>query len=192
MQLQLSLGTLLLIYKCFQIGSWFGKGKRLLCFLSVSMSVIVITIFNPFPNYKFYLKEFANDNLKFGENGRKFSKRVENTVGNGEIGSLLAISPFPILFSKDLYCRHVITRACLGKGYHTIFTVWQNFGPNQIDNIYKWHNVVQIMNSVRDMGRKYCGKRRKKCCLPTLYFSHSFFWKAFFFAVVKKTGLFGK
>ena len=27
-----------------------------------------------------------------------------------------AISPFPTVFSKDLYCRHVKTRACLGKG----------------------------------------------------------------------------
>ena len=30
--------------------------------------------------------------------------------------SLWAISPFPTLFSKDFYCRHVKTRACLGKG----------------------------------------------------------------------------
>ena len=30
--------------------------------------------------------------------------------------SLRAISPFPIVFSKVLYCRHVKTRACLGKG----------------------------------------------------------------------------
>ena len=30
--------------------------------------------------------------------------------------SLRAISPFPAAFSKDLYCRHVKTRACLGKG----------------------------------------------------------------------------
>ena len=30
--------------------------------------------------------------------------------------SLRAISPFPTVFSKDLYCRHVKTRACLGKG----------------------------------------------------------------------------
>ena len=27
------------------------------------------------------LKEFADDNLKFDENGRKLSKRVENAVG---------------------------------------------------------------------------------------------------------------
>ena len=31
------------------------------------------------------LKEFTDDNFKFDENGRKLSKRVENTVGKGEI-----------------------------------------------------------------------------------------------------------
>ena len=29
------------------------------------------------------LKEFADDTFKFDENGKKFSKRVENTVGKG-------------------------------------------------------------------------------------------------------------
>ena len=29
--------------------------------------------------------EFADDNFKFQENGRKFSDREENTVGKGEI-----------------------------------------------------------------------------------------------------------
>ena len=31
------------------------------------------------------LKEFADDNFKFDENSRNFSKRVENTAGKGEI-----------------------------------------------------------------------------------------------------------
>ena len=39
---------------------------------------------NPFPNNKFWtfpnLKESADNNFKLDENGRKFSKRVENTV----------------------------------------------------------------------------------------------------------------
>ena len=46
-------------------------------------------MFNPFPNQKkldtFKLKEFANDNFKLDENGRKFSEWVENAVGKGEI-----------------------------------------------------------------------------------------------------------
>ena len=46
----------------------------------------------------------------------KFSKRVENTVGKGEHCSLQAISRFPTEFSKGLYCRHVETKDCLGKG----------------------------------------------------------------------------
>ena len=41
--------------------------------------------FNPFPNGKILdaskLKEFADDNFRFVENGRKLSKQVENTVG---------------------------------------------------------------------------------------------------------------
>ena len=43
---------------------------------------------NPFPNDKFETskhKEFAVKNFKFDENGRKFSKREENTVGKGGI-----------------------------------------------------------------------------------------------------------
>ena len=31
------------------------------------------------------LKEFAGENFKFDENGREFSKQVENIVGKGEI-----------------------------------------------------------------------------------------------------------
>ena len=37
-------------------------------------------------------------------------KRVENTVGKGEIAL------FPTVFSKYLCSRHVKPRACLGKG----------------------------------------------------------------------------
>ena len=56
------------------------------------------------------MKEFADNNLfKFDENGGKFSERVKNTVGKGEIAhnSLRAISPFPTMFLNDLYCRQV-------------------------------------------------------------------------------------
>ena len=45
--------------------------------------------FNPFPNNKFRRfqteKKFADGNFKFDVNGRKFSKRLENTVGKGEL-----------------------------------------------------------------------------------------------------------
>ena len=62
------------------------------------------------------LKEFADDNFKFDENDREFFKRVEKQCEKRRKCSLRAISPFPKVFSKDLYCRHVKTRTCLGEG----------------------------------------------------------------------------
>ena len=77
-------------------------------------------IISPFPKRQILdsskLEEFADDNFELNENGRKSSERAENTVGKGEIARLRAISPFPTVFSKDLYCRHVKNRACMGKG----------------------------------------------------------------------------
>ena len=34
---------------------------------------------------------------------------------------------FPTMFSKDVYCRHVKTRACLGKGYNILWFISPNF-----------------------------------------------------------------
>ena len=42
--------------------------------------------------------------------------KMLESVGNGEIVRLEEFSPFPTMFSKDLYFRHVKARACLGKG----------------------------------------------------------------------------
>ena len=53
---------------------------------------------NSFPNDK--LKELADDNSKFDENGIKFSKRVENTVGKGEIARYKQFLLFPQCFQK--------------------------------------------------------------------------------------------
>ena len=36
--------------------------------------------------YSSKLKEFADNNFKFDENGRKLSRQVENTVGKGVCG----------------------------------------------------------------------------------------------------------
>ena len=46
------------------------------------------------------LKEFADDNFKFDGNGRKFSERVENTVGKGEIAHYEQFLLFPQCFQK--------------------------------------------------------------------------------------------
>ena len=46
------------------------------------------------------MKEFADDNLIFDENGRKLSERVENTVGKGEIARYEQFLLFQQCFQK--------------------------------------------------------------------------------------------
>ena len=46
------------------------------------------------------LKEITDDNFKFDENGRKFSKSVENALGKGEIARHKQFLLFPLCFQK--------------------------------------------------------------------------------------------
>ena len=49
------------------------------------------------------MKELADDNFKFDENGRKLSKRVENTVRKGEIARYEQFLLFPQCFRKACF-----------------------------------------------------------------------------------------
>ena len=61
-------------------------------------------------NFTPFQTEFADYKFRFVENGRKFCKEVENTVGKA------AISDFFPMFSKRFIPQTRKTRACLGKG----------------------------------------------------------------------------
>ena len=67
------------------------------------------------------LKEFADDNFKLDGNGRKFSKRVENTGGNGEIDLYEQFLLFPQCF------RITCTADTQKPGF-----VWKRVKNNQI------------------------------------------------------------
>ena len=56
------------------------------------------------------LKEFADDNFKFVQNGGKLSKQVENTVGKGEIARYEQFLLFPQCFQKA--CFPGVTKRC--------------------------------------------------------------------------------
>ena len=49
------------------------------------------------------LKDFADDNFKFDENGRRLSRWVENTVGKGEIACYEQFLLFPQCFQKACF-----------------------------------------------------------------------------------------
>ena len=59
-------------------------------------------------------------------NGRKHMQEKEKFL-------VMSNFSFPTIFSKDLYCRHLETRACLGKGkseYEIIMSV--------VEKLEKW------------------------------------------------------
>ena len=68
-------------------------------------------VYYPFPKRQILdsskLKEFADDNIKFNENGMKFFKHAEITAGKGEIARHEQFLFFSSLFSKALSCKHV-------------------------------------------------------------------------------------
>ena len=63
----------------------------------------------------FQIERVCRQQFKFNENSGKFSKRVENAVGKGEIAHYEQYLLFSVL-PKDLSSRHIKTRACMGKG----------------------------------------------------------------------------
>ena len=64
------------------------------------------------------LKEFADDNFKFDENGRKLSKQVENTVGKGEIAC----------YEQFLLFQQCFQKACF-QGASKCIIVWEWVNP---------------------------------------------------------------
>ena len=74
-------------------------------YFQLCIDLIHITPQDPFPKRQILdssnLKESADDNFEFDETGRKFSKRVENTVGKGEIARYEQFLLFPQCFQKS-------------------------------------------------------------------------------------------
>ena len=62
------------------------------------------------------LKEFADNNFKFNENGSKLSKWVENIVGKGKIARYEQFLLFPQCFKKGSIPRDIKRRHCVGMG----------------------------------------------------------------------------
>ena len=65
------------------------------------------------------MKEFADHNFKFDENGKNFSKQVENTVGKGEMARYEPFLLFPQSFQKQTRKK----QGLFGKGLNLLQTV---------------------------------------------------------------------
>ena len=86
------------------------------------------------------LKEFADDNFKFEKNGRKLSKRIENTVGKGEIAH----------YKQFLLYSQCFRKACF-PGVSKGVTVWEWVNP--------FPNKPCFYMSAIQVFWKHCGKK---------------------------------
>ena len=74
------------------------------------------------------MKEFADNNFKLDENGRKLSKQVENTVGKGEIAHNEQFLLYPQCFQKACFpgaSKGVIVREWVKKNivYNVFYAI---------------------------------------------------------------------
>ena len=76
-------------------------------YIQICLYTFYSTKFNPLPDDKILdrskLKQSADDNFIFDENIRNISKRVENTVGKGEIARYEQFLLFPQCFQKACF-----------------------------------------------------------------------------------------
>ena len=97
------------------------------------------------------LKEFADGNFRFDENGRKLSKRVENTVGKGEIAHYEQFLLFPRCFQM----------ACFpGASKGVIVWEWVNL---------LIHNADYQTPKKKKIRLKTLWGKRRKCWLPACF-----------------------
>ena len=73
----------------------------------------------PFPKRQIFyfseLKEFPDKDFKYNEKGGKFSKRVEHTVGKGEIVCNKQFLLFPQRF-QQIFFKRIVHQASKSKG----------------------------------------------------------------------------
>ena len=123
--------------------------------------------FNKWQNLDFSkLKEFADNNLKFEENGRKFSLRIENCVRKGDIARKSIFT-----YSHGVFLRLVLqtykNKNLFGKGLATSLYLQKLY----ISGAFVFHKQIlfniefsqkrpYFYMSVVQVFCKYCGKRR--------------------------------
>ena len=118
------------------------------------------------------LKEFSDDNFRFDENGWEISKRVENAVGKRRNCSIPAIFSFSKEFSKDLYCRHVKTKAYLGKVEGSIIIQCLDcYSASQRCSKPPFAILNDCLTPFLTLFQLYCGGQYNYLCISGVHFN---------------------
>ena len=144
---------------CYEQFLLFPQCFQQACFPGASKGAIVWEWVNPLPDDKFYgltlnplpdekildwskLKQFADDNFKFDENGTKFFN-LENTVGKREIARYEQFFLFPQCFQQACLPGGRQKVSLCGNGLTTQFLFLMTLGRKPFENIVeKGENAV--------------------------------------------------
>ena len=112
--------------------------------------------FNPLPDDNILdrsnLKQPADDNSKFDENRRNFSKQVENTVGKGEIACYEQFLLFPKCFQKTCY---------LGASKSVIVWEWVKIKHIYFTSIERQALTTSASWELHQYSHRMCGPTKK-------------------------------
>ena len=95
------------------------------------------------------MKEFADDNFSFDENGRKLSKQVENAVGKGEIARYEQFLLFPQCFQKARFpgaSKGVIVWEWVNSHISVVVCSFFEFG--MVAKWYIWEWVMSVIKNI--------------------------------------------
>ena len=118
-------------------------------FHNVFYAICVLKSFNPLPDDKILdrskLRQSADDNFKFHENSRNLSKRVENTVGKGEIAGYEQFLLFPQCFQNAAFpeaSKGVIVWEWVNSHISVVVCSFFEFGTVRL-NMYVYQGMAQ-------------------------------------------------
>ena len=114
------------------------------------------------------LNEFADDNFKFDQNGRNLSKRVENTMGTGEIACYEQFLLFPQCFQKACFpgaSNGVIVWELVK--HHSVYLTFSTLFQIKSDSLCTHSCFSEVSRT---------STRHRKCCHNVqIFMSHFFF-----------------
>ena len=107
---------------------------------------------------------------------QKVFQMVRKHCGKRRNCSLRAISPFPTVFSKDLYCRHIKNQGLFGKGLNGLLNVLSVLRRYVYYHLNPFPNKPWFLRVCSTSLLKTVGEKEKLLVTSNFSFFHSVFY----------------
>ena len=143
-------------------------------FVSLEYYKMTLTLFQMTNFRLFQTERVCRGQCQIWWKWQKVLQKGRKHCGKWRNCSSQAISPFPIVFSKDLYCRHVKTRACLGKGWLSVLLL-ENIQMSHNVSIKNWFLTILTFNDLEKEHFENLMRKGEISASQHFTFSHNIF-----------------